>query len=161
MKIETIDQLCDVYESTKDKLIAEASNPASIGVAEIQNALRDMRDLAVEEIKRNTYPDHTDIIALEKVRFNWSLETFPEATPQGSLAKAKEELQEILAEISKGRRDPEEYADAIMCIFDIAGRMGINASVVMLYYANKIQKNKQRTWIKNPDNSYSHIKDNS
>lgn len=99
-----------------------------------------------------------DIIALEKKRLEWSLKTFTEATPNGSLEKAKEEIQEIEYDIANDINNPVEYADAIMCIFDVAGRRGISAKEVMKAYEEKIEINTNRTWIKNPDNSYSHVK---
>jgi len=100
-----------------------------------------------------------DIIKLEEKRLKWSLETFTEATPAGSLEKAKEEINEIALDIEKGIKNPYEYADAIMCIFDVAGRMGISAKEVMMAYEIKININIKRDWRKNTDNSYSHIKE--
>lgn len=99
-----------------------------------------------------------NIIELEEKRLKWSLETFTEATPNGSLEKAKEEIKEIEQDIANGILNPYEYADAIMCIFDVAGRMGISAREVMIAYELKVDINAKRTWKKNPDNSYSHIK---
>jgi hypothetical protein len=99
-----------------------------------------------------------DIIALEKKRLEWSLKTFTEATPSGSLEKAKEEIKEIEEDIANDINNPVEYADAIMCIFDVAGRRGISAKEVMKAYEEKIEINTNRTWTKNPDNSYSHVK---
>ena len=99
-----------------------------------------------------------DIIALEQKRLEWSLKTFTEATPNGSLEKAKEEIQEIEDDIANDIKNPYEYADAIMCIFDVAGRMGISAKEVMIAYELKVDINTKRTWKKNPDNSYSHVK---
>lgn len=98
-----------------------------------------------------------DILKLEEIRFPWSLKTFPEATPQSSLNKARAEIQEIQENLNVGIRDPEEYADVIMCLFDSAQRDGISAAEIMQSYELKIAKNKRRTWKKNPDNSYSHV----
>ena len=100
-------------------------------------------------------PD-VDIVALEEKRFKWSMETFKEATPLGSLAKAREELDEVEADVKAMELNPEEYADVIMCVFDVAGRMGISAKEVMDAYVAKIAVNKGRKWVKQPDNSYKH-----
>jgi len=99
-----------------------------------------------------------DIIKLEEKRLKWSKETFTEATPLGSLEKAKEEIQEIETDIKNNIKNPYEYADAIMCIFDVAGRFGITAKEVMIAYELKIDINTKRTWKKNKNGSYSHVK---
>lgn len=109
-------------------------------------------------IKGQVKKEIMDIIKLEKKRLEWSLRTFTEATPNGSLEKAKEEIKEIEYNLAHKIKDPVEYADAIMCIFDVAGREGISAEEVMIAYEKKIEINTKRTWIKNPDNSYSHVK---
>ena len=98
------------------------------------------------------------LIELEKERLAWSLETFTEATPIASLRKLESEIKEIEANIVKGHRDPEEYADGIMCLFDAAGREGISVEEIIEAFEAKLAKNKARKWKKNPDNSYSHIK---
>lgn len=100
-----------------------------------------------------------DIISLEKERFQWSQRTFPEATPEGSLAKAREELGEIEQDVKNNIKEPIEFADAIMCLFDAAARLGMDATVIMKAYSKKIEINKNRTWKKNPNNSYSHVKE--
>jgi len=101
------------------------------------------------------------IIALENERFKWSLETFPEATALSSLNKLRSEAQEIENDIIDGVRRPEEYADALMCLFDSAGRQGIGAGEIIDWFEKKLKTNKSRTWTKNEDNSYSHIKNTS
>jgi hypothetical protein len=99
-----------------------------------------------------------DFVALENERMAWSLEVFPEATPISSLHKAREEIKEIYEDITHATRAPEEYADAIMCLFDSAGRQGISATEIVEAYGKKLEINKGRTWIKNADNTYSHVK---
>lgn len=100
-----------------------------------------------------------DLLELEEQRLKWSLETFPEATPISSLRKLEEEIKEIEANINAGKKDPEEYADALKCLLDSAGRDGIFLPEIIRAFAVKLEKNKQRKWKKNPDNSYSHVKD--
>jgi hypothetical protein len=95
---------------------------------------------------------------LENERLQWSLKTFPEATAISSLRKLEEEIKEIEADILEGKKVPEEYADALMCLFDSAGRHGISVHEIISAFAIKLIKNKNRKWVKNPDNTYSHIK---
>lgn len=89
----------------------------------------------------------------------WSVQTFPDATPKSSLLKCQEEIKEIQEDIDNGVKNPMEYADAIMCLFDSAGRQGITPEEIMNSYAKKIGINMHRKWVKNPDNTYSHVKE--
>lgn len=95
----------------------------------------------------------TDLIELEKQRLQWSLEIFKEATPISSLRKLESEVKEIENDINQGKRNPEEYADALMCLLDSAGRQGISAQEIISAFAEKLERNKKRVWVKNPDNS--------
>lgn len=61
-------------------------------------------------------------------------------------------------DITAGIKRPEEYADALMCLFDSAGRQGILPENIFRAFAKKLKVNKARKWIKNPDNTYSHVK---
>lgn len=99
-----------------------------------------------------------NLVTLENERLEWSLKQFPEATPLSSLIKAKEEIKEIESDIEQGIKRPEEYADALMCIFDSAGRQGISAQDIVEAFSKKLHINKNREWIKNHDNTYSHKK---
>lgn len=112
-----------------------------------------------DQIKRgNIRPAKRSIIQLEAVRLAWSLTTFTEATAISSLRKAEGEIQEIEADIVAGKREPMEYADVLMCIFDSAGRQGISLEEIFDAFEKKLDINLSRTWIKNQDNSYSHVK---
>lgn len=102
--------------------------------------------------------ENINIIELEKERLEWSLKTFPEATPIASLRKLEEEIGEIEVSIVEKYKDPTEYADALMCLFDSAGRHGITVEEIFKAFKEKLAINKTRTWKKNPDNSYSHVK---
>ena len=104
------------------------------------------------------YAQSTDIVNLENERFAWSIVTFPEATSISSLRKLEGEVLEIEADINAGIKEPEEYADALMCLFDSAGRHGISVEEIIIAFAKKLEKNKKRKWNKNPDDTYSHIK---
>jgi hypothetical protein len=96
------------------------------------------------------------IFELEKERLEWSLKTFPEATAISSLRKLKAEVKEIEADILIGAKEPMEYADALMCLFDSAGRNGISIEQIFESFGEKLEINKKRKWKKNLDNSYSH-----
>lgn len=98
------------------------------------------------------------LIEAEKDRMEWSLKTFTEATPESSLKKLEEEVKEIRENFATGKKDAVEFADAIMCLFDSAGRFGITAEEIQTAYAQKVVINKARIWKKNSDNTYSHIK---
>ena len=121
-------------------------------IVDMDNAIKAMKEYAGLQLKYS-------IIDLESERMAWSLETFPESTALSTLLHARKELKEIEENISSDEIDATEYADAIMLLFDSAWRAGIPATKVLQAYAEKIKVNKGRTWEKNPDNSYSHIKD--
>lgn len=110
--------------------------------------------------KTDKHIKNNSIIELEKERLEWSLKTFPEATPIASLRKLESEIDETEADIILGRRDPMEYADMLMCLFDSAGRQKtpIFPEEIFKCFEKKIAINKTRVWKKNPDNSYSHVK---
>lgn len=106
------------------------------------------------------WKDNTNIFELEQERFKWSFETFPDSTALSSLKKLASEIKEIESDIVLGVRNPIEYADALMCLFDSAARQKepISPWEIFEAFAQKLEINKGRTWIKNDDNSYSHQK---
>lgn len=89
---------------------------------------------------------------------DWSGEVLTKATPSSSLEKAKDEISEIELNIKQGIKDPYEYVDAIMCIIDSANRDGITITDIKTAFQVKTEINKDRVWIKNPNNTYSHVK---
>ncbi|MBO0950897.1 dATP/dGTP pyrophosphohydrolase domain-containing protein [Fibrella forsythiae] len=105
-------------------------------------------------------PVAKSITELEAERFAWSRETFTEATAISSLRKLESEIKEIEADILKGNDPTTEYADALMCLFDSAGRHGISVDQITEAFAKKLEINKGRQWRKNPDDSYSHVQTN-
>jgi hypothetical protein len=98
------------------------------------------------------------IIELENERMEWALQVFPDATAESSLIKLREEVGEIEADIKRGVIATEEYADALMCLFDSAGRYGVTPVMLFKAFEQKLKKNKAREWKRNSDNTYSHIK---
>lgn len=102
-----------------------------------------------------------NIIELEAERFEWSLKMFPQATAESSLKKLIGEAEECLEAITEKDFDnlKLEYADCLMCLFDSAGRQGISVEEIFEAFSVKLHINKKRKWKKNPDNTYSHVKD--
>jgi hypothetical protein len=100
------------------------------------------------------------IFQLEEERLQWSLQTFEEATALSSLEKLIDEAKETIEDVKAGKREPVEYADMLMCIFDSAGRQSQPISVQEIFdaFAKKLEINKKRNWIKNSNNTYSHVK---
>lgn len=90
----------------------------------------------------------------------WTGNTFPEATAKSSLAKLRSEVDELEKELDSNSTAnvPEEYVDVLMCLFDSAARYGLNIYDLTEAFQNKLEKNKSRQWVKNPDNTYSHVK---
>lgn len=105
----------------------------------------------------------------------WAKETFPESTPLSSILGAKREIKELLAELGyielpNGKLaevmdhqiDMEklatEYVDVIKYFFDSMARSGVTIDVFRATFEKKLAINKKRTWVKNADNSYSHVK---
>lgn len=101
-----------------------------------------------------------DIVKLEEKRLKWSKETFTEATAHSSVLKLISEAEEIKKDLENGIREPLEYADALMCLFDSAARQEtpIFPEEIFEAFRQKIEINMARTWVKNPDNTYSHKK---
>lgn len=102
----------------------------------------------------------SNIIELEAERMAWSIKTFPEATAISSLRKLEGEVEETEIDIINGHREPLEYADMLMCLFDSAGRQDkpITPQEIFDAFEKKLKINKARTWVKNIDNTYSHVK---
>jgi len=110
------------------------------------------------------------IFELEAERHEWSLKNFPKATPRSSMLKLQGEAKEVLKEIKKLEKFPDgddglddltmEYADCLMCLFDSAGRAGVSVQDIFEAFEEKLEINKNRKWVENPDNTYSHVKSN-
>lgn len=93
--------------------------------------------------------------------FEFTSTTFPEATGLSSLTKLQEEIGEVSDELIHGS-DSEalavEFADCFQCLNDSMGRAGVTVPMLVAAFAKKLEVNKARTWVKNPDNTYSHVK---
>lgn len=144
--------------SVNVKLFYDGLNVMSCSGKELDFSKYSYYTLLVDVANIKYLQMNKDIVQLEAERLVWSKEIFPEATPISSLRKLETEIKEIESDIEAGIRRPEEYADALMCLFDSAGRQGIFPSEIFVEYAKKLEVNKNRKWVKNPDNSYSHVK---
>ena len=100
------------------------------------------------------------ILELEEERRLWSIKTFPKSTALSSLQKLKTEVEEIEKDIISGIWRPEEYADVLMCLFESGSRQvpPIYPEDIFKAFETKLSINKQRDWIANEDNTYSHLK---
>lgn len=127
---------------------------SSISLYQKQRNANDVIDMYEKTISSKT------IFELEEERYAWSLATFPEASALGSLKKLKEEADEIEVNISEGERDVMEYADCLMCLFDSARRQENPITIQEIFdaFEQKLEINKKRTWEKNDNGSYSHVK---
>ncbi len=105
-------------------------------------------------------PAPPDIVKLEEERLEWANQMFPEATAESSLLKLIGEVEEIQKDLAEGKREPIEYADCMMCIFDSGARqkVPITPTDIINAFKEKLEINKNREWKKNPDNTYSHVK---
>lgn len=91
----------------------------------------------------------------------WTAATFPEATAMSSIEKCRDELDELQIEVvfpSSKELLTEEYVDSVMCLLDSASRAGVTVNEFVEAFRLKLEKNKARKWIKNANNTYSHIK---
>lgn len=127
------------------------------GITVFTEACNWLRDRLTTQKDNNGWVS-VDIIFLEKERLEWSLKVFTDATAISSLRKLEEEIKEIEKNINNNIKDPVEYADALMCLFDSAGRTGILPTEIFKSFSEKLKINKSRDWSKNNDNTYSHVK---
>lgn len=124
---------------------------------EFKNSANEIK--AIEAVSGYLLELDSDLfLTLEKKRMKWSLQTFPEATVLSSLVKAEIEIAEVKSDIENGIRRTEEYVDVLMCVLDSAGRAGITVEEILFGFREKLEKNMNRKWIKNEDNTYSHQK---
>lgn len=92
---------------------------------------------------------------------------FPESTWQSSLRGLEREIKEVeLAKFDYSVIDGHEnrkllgfeYMDCFKYLLDSMKRNGFDASEIKDLFAEKMAINKERTWAKNKDDSYSHVK---
>lgn len=90
---------------------------------------------------------------LQRIISEWADEVFPDRTVRGSLAKL---MTEELPELCTNLTDPDEYADVVIMVLDLAHQMGIDVQRAVL---RKMEINRTRVWKRDPDSGfYKHIK---
>lgn len=83
----------------------------------------------------------------------WADGLYPSRTAHTSLVKLV--LEEIPEFISSGMKDPDEYADLVILILDIAHLRGIDVGKAVV---GKMQRNRERVWVVNPETGVmSHV----
>lgn len=94
----------------------------------------------------------------EHIKF--TSDTFPDATPLSALYHLRKEIGEVIDELADYNPDTRaiEYADCLGCLLDSAARAGVSPADLMAAFEKKLAINKARTWVKNADNTYSHVK---
>lgn len=91
----------------------------------------------------------------------WVKTALPLTTSIGGLAHAKEELDEILADIESGapaEQKAVEYGDVIFCELDSARNEKITLDLLRKSMRDKLEINKNRTWEYNGNGAYYHVK---
>lgn len=82
----------------------------------------------------------------------WADTQFPDRTPQGVLSKLvlKEVPELLLGDLGK----PDEYADVVILIMDLATLMGIDIASAV---EKKMEINRNRRWQQDEFGLYQHI----
>lgn len=94
----------------------------------------------------------------------WQEETFPKSTAISKLKHAKEEIDELIEELSKEQIDIDalwkEYADVLLLVFGSAYKAGYtNIKTIANIMDKKLTINKKRVWNKPDENGIvRHIK---
>lgn len=84
----------------------------------------------------------------------WAAATFPGESMD-------EKLTHLCEEIEEARADPanvEEWADAVILVFDAARAAGHTPDQIVLGVRRKFFKNQNRTWERRDDGVYRHVK---
>ncbi len=92
------------------------------------------------------------MITLFKDIHKWSLDTFKHATPQHHLLKLIEESKEAINEPG----DISEYADCFIALIAAATRDGFDYHEIVNAIDDKMEVNRERTWIKQSDGTFQH-----
>ena len=87
----------------------------------------------------------------QKAQGEWAADTFEAQTSEEKLRHLHKEIDEIIDD----QQDVTEYADALSLLLDAARLQGITAEMIVSAAWTKLRINKQRTWTRNPDGTYS------
>lgn len=159
---EKLKEFIAVQASWNIRAIVLFENLDQRGVLVQTSTINDLKHMTKMILDLGDKKQTKTLFELEDERMQWSLETFPEATSKSSLEKLRSELNELEHAMEHGIHSEvkEEYVDALMCLLDSAGRRGIDLHELTEAFALKLAINKSREWVKNPDNTYSHVKNN-
>ena len=93
-------------------------------------------------------------MTLQTLVSHWAENAIPERTPMSALQKLSfEELPELVRAISNN--GGSTTADCMILLLDCATLLGIDVEVAV---DQKIEQNRKRAWIKNPDTGfYNHL----
>ena len=84
----------------------------------------------------------------------WSKSAFPDADSIAHMKKAIAEAHEVIDNPS----DITEYADCLIAIFAAAYKQNIELPELLTSIQSKLSLNKKRTWLKQSDGTYQHVK---
>lgn len=103
---------------------------------------------------------------LFKEHREFAIKQFPESTWESSLRGLEREIKEVesaradyyvIDDQENRKKLGIEYVDCLMYLLDSMGRMGFSINEINELFEEKLRINKNRTWNKNTDNSYSHV----
>jgi len=105
----------------------------------------------------NTFAENT-FERLFQSFIDFSIPTFKNASSLTSLIKLTDEIEELKEAGILGNTDEikDEYTDCFMCLLDSAARAGISIIDLKIAFSKKLAINKNRKWVKNENNTYSH-----
>lgn len=145
-----------------DKKVAEFhpdSRRYSNECASLRNAITDVVEIALSHMPKWSF----DFIRIANRHIGFANSTFLDETAFTALLKLKEELKELNADLNGGDRDDiiKEYADCFFCLISSFGRAGIQAVEIGEAMSEKLEINIKRKWSRNPDGTYSHVKESA
>ena len=82
----------------------------------------------------------------------WADRVFPQRTQQSALLKMYEEIGELV----KNPKNPDEYADICIMLFDLARMNGVNVAQAI---EHKMFVNEHRTWRETETGTMQHLSD--
>lgn len=152
-----------MIEVPKEKTISYFISMAVITAIEyygLSRAYRAANEDDVTPVFSELKQTGVDLISLENERQAWAKIVFPKRTQHGSFLKLISEVEEIRQCIDEDIRKPDEYADAMFLLFDVAAleRTPITPIEILEAAHAKLEINKRREWKDNGDGSYSHVK---
>lgn len=117
--------------------------------------VRDNIIRAMQEHHQNPEPSNGSLRWWQGHIKEWADRVFPDRTIKGSLSKLV--VEEISEFVQAGCKDPQEYADLLIMIMDLASQAGIDCEQALRV---KMLINQNRTWARDPESgNYHHVVD--